>query len=191
MILSKCRRAGFNSNYISGMNGVTSRDIVKIICVVTTYWISLTSCHKTTPAGFWLDFRKDLIVKSISDQGPYGGKREIFWKATGGRKFSSQEFIEFAKKNSWQLMDSIFIPLEMLKKWTNNNTFPFTYSQFSDSTIVEVGFPIWIEANVELYRFSTGWVAIQPGSTKDTEKNGYIVFQPDGSRVAVYHLWGE
>src|ERR1700752_957282 len=98
------------------MNGATSRDIFKIICVVTTYWISLSSCHKTTPAGFWLDFRKDLIVKSISDQGPYGGRREIFWKATGGRKFSSKEFIEFAKENGWQLMDSIFIPLEKLKK---------------------------------------------------------------------------
>jgi hypothetical protein len=163
----------------------------KIICFVAIYWITLSSCHKATPAGFWLDFRKNLIVKSISDQGPYGGKREIFWKANSDHTFSSREFIEFANKNGWKLVDSIFIPFERLKKWTNKNTFPFTYSQFSDSSVAEVGLPIWIEADAELYRFSTGWVAVEPGSTKETEKNGYIVLSSDESRAAVYHLWGE
>jgi hypothetical protein len=173
------------------MKGAASLDIVKIICFAAVYWIALGSCHKAMPAGFWLDFRKDQIVKRISDQGPYGGKREIIWKANSGHKFSSQEFIEFAEKNGWQLMDSIFIPLDMLKKWKNNNTFPFTYSQFSDSTIVEVGFPIRIKADVELYRFKTGWVAVRPGNARETEKNGYVIFKPDGSEVVVYHLWGE
>ena len=162
-----------------------------IIYFVAIYWIAFSSCYKATPADFWLDFRKDLIVKSISDQGLYGGKREILWKAKNDPRFSSQEFIEFAKENGWQLMDSSFIRFKTLKKWTNNYTFPFTYSQFSDSSIVEVGFPIWIEADIELYRFSTGWVAIEPGNAKQTEKNGYLVFNPDGSEVVVYHLWGE
>jgi hypothetical protein len=164
---------------------------VKIILFIAIYWITPSSCHKASPAGFWLGFRKDLMVKSISDQRPYGGKREIFWKANRDHKFSSQEFIAFATKNGWHLMDSLFIPFRSLKKWTNNNTFPFTYSQFSDSTVVEVGFPIWIETDVELYRFNTGWIAIEPGNTKDTKKNGYLVLSSDRSAVAVYHLWGE
>jgi hypothetical protein len=173
------------------MKSSGSLDIGKTVFLVAIYCLAFSSCHKGTPAGFWLNFRKDLIVKGISDQGPYGGKREIFWKANDDHTFKSQEFIEFAKKNGWQLMDSIFIPFEKLKKWTNNNTFPFTYSQFSDSSVVEVGFPIWIESDVELYRFSTGWVAVEPGNARETEKNGYIVLSSDESRAAVYHLWGE
>lgn len=81
----------------------------------------------------------------------------------------------------------LFISFDRLKKWTNNNSFPFTYSQFSDTSVVEVGFPIWIEEDVVLYRFSTGLVAVEQGNSMETEKNGYIVFNSDGSRVAVYH----
>lgn len=88
------------------------------------------------------------------------------------------------------MKDSIFIPFVTLKKWVNNS-FPFTYSQFSDSTMVSVGFPIWIMSDVMVYRFSTGWVAIEPGNAMQTAQNGYVVFNPDGSEVAVYHLWGE
>jgi hypothetical protein len=173
------------------MKSVLSRNMGKYLTIVVAFWISLTSCHKASPAGFWLDFRKDLIVKSISDQGPYGGMREIFWKANSDHSFNSQEFLAFAGKNGWQLIDSAFIPFERLKKWTNNNTFPFTYSQFSDSSIAEVGFPFWIKSDIELYRFSTGWIAIEPGNTRQTGKNGYIVFNQDGSEMAVYHIWGE
>jgi hypothetical protein len=132
------------------------------LCLVAIYLIALSSCHRAALAGFWLDFKKDRIVKSLSDQGPFGGKREIFWKVSGGRMFSSREFIAFAGKNGWQLIDSLYIPLRRLKKWTYNNSFPFTYSEISDSSMVDVGFPRWIEADIELYRFSTGWVAIEP-----------------------------
>jgi hypothetical protein len=43
----------------------------------------------------------------------------------------------------------------------------------------------------ELYRFETGWITIEPGNEKETNKNGYIFFKPDGSEVAVDHLGGE
>jgi hypothetical protein len=89
------------------MKDATSLDIRKILFFVTIYWITLSSCHKATPAGFWLDFRKDLLVRSISDQGPYGGKRELFWKGNRSNQFSSRELVEFATKNGWQLVDSI------------------------------------------------------------------------------------
>jgi hypothetical protein len=54
-----------------------------------------------------------------------------------------------------------------MKKWTNNNTFPFTYSEFSDSSVVDVGFPKMIQSDIELYRFSTGWIAIEPGNAEE------------------------
>lgn len=183
-------RANENSSYISEMKGVNSWVVTKNRCFVLTYLILFASCHKATPAGFWLDFRKDLIVKSFSDQGPYGGKRGIFWKSNSNRTFDPFELIEFARKNGWQLTDSIFIPFVTSKKWVNDS-FPFTYSQFSDSTVVNVGFPIWIKSDVVVYRFITGWVAIEPGNARQNKKNGYIVFNPNGSEIAIYQLWGE
>jgi hypothetical protein len=173
------------------MKGATPLNTRKTLAFVAAYWVALSSCHRATPAGFWLDFRKDLLVRSVSDQGSYGGKREIFWKSSSNKHFSPEEFIEFATRNGWQLADSIFIPFERMKRLTNNNTFPFTYSGFSDSSFVDVGFSNQMNSAVELYRFETGWITIEPGSEKETDKNGYIVFKPDGSEVAVYHLWGE
>jgi hypothetical protein len=60
-----------NSYYISEMKGVKSWDVSKNLCFIVTYLILFASCHKAIPSGFWLDFRKELIVKNISDQGPY------------------------------------------------------------------------------------------------------------------------
>ena len=75
------------------MKGVKSWDVSKKLCFVVTYLILFASCHKATPSGFWLDFRKELIVKNISDHGPYGGKLEIFWKSNSNHTFDPQVLI--------------------------------------------------------------------------------------------------
>ncbi|BDD06502.1 hypothetical protein AUTU_39850 (plasmid) [Aureibacter tunicatorum] len=41
--------------------------------------IVFASCDKQMPAGFWKEFKPNLIVNEYSDQGPYGGKRVISW----------------------------------------------------------------------------------------------------------------
>ncbi|SKC72811.1 hypothetical protein [Ohtaekwangia koreensis] len=79
-----------------------------------------------------------------------------------------------------------------LIKWDlNGPTFPFTYADFSDEDMQTSTFPRWITSDVHLYRFKTGWIAVEPGNARDTENNGYIVIGADGEEMSVYHLWGE
>jgi hypothetical protein len=47
------------------MKGSGLLDIGKSMFFVSAFCLAFSSCHKATPAGFWLDFRKDLIVKSV------------------------------------------------------------------------------------------------------------------------------
>jgi hypothetical protein len=150
------------------------------------------SCDKTMPAGFWNNFHKSLLVKNLSDHGPYGGHREMYWKSDKAKVFISKEVIKFATNNSWSFVDSFFFSAKELINLTNNSqTFPFTYSDFADSSMNTTAFHKWITSDVMIYRFKTNWIAIEPGNSKQTENNGYIVINSDGSELSVYHLWGE
>lgn len=167
-------------------------DFKRSLQVIIIYLVILSSCGKASPAGFWTYYRKDLLIKSQSDQGPYGGHRELYWKSNKKNTFASRDLIDFATRNGWQIADSIHIKAEILKKWMNDGeTFPFTYSDFNDSSITRSKFPGWISSDVQLYRFKTGWIAVEPGNARETEKNGYIVINANGTELAVYHLWGE
>ena len=133
-----------------------------------------------------------MLVKNVSDQGPFGGHRALYWKNEKKNTFTSSQLIEFATRSGWQLTDSINIPADILKKWKNAEpTFPFTYTDFSDKTMSTQRFPRWINSGVTLYRFKTGWIAVEPGNARQTENNGYVVINLDGTQLSVYHLWGE
>jgi hypothetical protein len=125
----------------------------KAILIIFSY-LFFISCAKVTPGGFWTNYRKDLIVENLSDQGPYGGHREIFWRSNKKNTFSVRNLVEFAAKNKWRLADSIQMTVETLRKWTNNGqTFPFTFSNFTDTSIIKTAFPNWINSDLRLYRF--------------------------------------
>jgi len=125
----------------------------KAILIIFSY-LFFISCAKVTPGGFWTNYRKDLIVENLSDQGPYGGHREIFWRSNKKNTFSVRNLVEFAAKNKWRLADSIQMTVETLRKWTNNGqTLPFTSSNFTDTSIIKTAFPNWINSDLRLYRF--------------------------------------
>ena len=164
----------------------------KFLVTFLIFIVFVTSCSKTTPAGFWTTFHKDRLVKNICDQGPRGGHQELYWKATTKNSFTRVRLIEFAEQNGWQLVDSTSFPADTLKKWHNNEqTFPFTYTDFADKSMNTATFPRWITSDIKLYRFKTGWIAVEPGNARETEKNGYILLNLDGTEFSVYHLWGE
>ena len=116
----------------------------------------------------------------------------MYWKSKEKNTFDSRALIDFAAKYGWQLTDSILIPHDELLKWTTNGkTFPFWYSEYIDGSINGQEFPNWINSDIKLYRFKTGWIAVEPGNAMQTGKSGYIVINKDGSELQVYHLWGE
>jgi hypothetical protein len=69
--------------------------------------VLVISCSRTSPAGFWTNFHSDLILTKNSDQGPWGGRREIYWKSETSKSFTEIELIDYANNNDWKLVDSI------------------------------------------------------------------------------------
>jgi hypothetical protein len=157
---------------------------------------TFASCNKMTPAGFWKYYSNDLLVKNISDQGPYGGHTAVHWKSNKTNAFSSTNILDFAKKNGWTLVDSSDFNDDHVNKWTYNNkaVFPLTSSGFSETHLNDphlTDFPRWFEGQVTVYKFKTGWVTIEPDTDNSIEENGFVVINNDGTEMAVYHLWGE
>jgi hypothetical protein len=158
--------------------------------------LAFASCNKATPAGFWKSYKKDFLEKNISDQGPHGGHRAIYWKSGRTNTFTSTDVIEFAKKNDWTLVDSLTFNAEQTTKWMYNNkaVFPLTSTGFSDTiennTQLE-HFPRWFGGQITVFKFRTGWVTIEPGTDNSIEENGFVVLNSDRTQMAVYHLWGE
>ena len=79
----------------------------RIFPLVTLFLIfAFTSCNKATPAGFWRNYKKSLLVNDISEQGLYGGHRAVYWKSGITNSFTSADVLDFARKNGWKLVDS-------------------------------------------------------------------------------------
>jgi hypothetical protein len=167
-----------------------------IFLITLLLTVVFLSCHKGTPAGFWSNFSSHLLLKNITDQGPYGGHRAMYWKADRKNSFRSGNVIDFATKNGWTLVDSIEFTQAQTSKWIYMKTpiFPLTSKGFSDTALNDAmlaDFPRWFDGQIKVYRFKTGWVAIEPGTDNSTEENGFVVINKDRNQLAVYHLWGE
>jgi hypothetical protein len=158
--------------------------------------IMICSCRKLTPAGFWKNFQAELIKNNISDQGPYGGHRAMYWKTETGKKFNSKEIMKFATKNGWTLIESLEFNQAQISKWAYNNApiFPLTHKGFSNvltNNSTYKYFPRWTSNAITVYKFKTGWVTIDPGTDKSIEENGFVILNNEGTEMSVYHLWGE
>jgi hypothetical protein len=158
--------------------------------------LAFVSCNKATPAGFWKNYKGDFLVKNISDQGPYGGHRAIYWKVGNTNIFNSKNVLDFAIKNGWTLVDSSDFSKDQTNQWIydNENVFPLTSTGFSDTLKSDghlTDFPRWFGGQLRVYKFKTGWVTIEPGTDNSIEENGFIVISHDKTEMAVYHLWGE
>jgi len=172
---------------------MTSRPFI----LLTLIWaLTFISCNKATPTGFWKNYKTNFLVKNISDQGPYGGHRAIYWKSGKPLTFDTKSILEFAIKNGWTFTDSSEFEQNQTMKWTygNKEIFPLSNTGFND-TIKDIStysyFPRWFGGELKLYKFKTGWVTIEPGTDNSTEENGFVLINQEKSELAVYHLWGE
>ena len=166
------------------------------ILLIFILTLAFISCNKGTPSGFWKNYKTDLLVKNISDQGPNGGHRADHWKSEKPFSFDAKNVLDFATKNGWTLTDSSEFDQNQTRNWVYNNTeiFPLTSTGFDDKMKNDQTynyFPRWFEGQIKLYKFKTGWVTIEPGTNRTIEENGFVVINQDKSELAVYHLWGD
>lgn len=151
------------------------------ICVSICILI-LFSCNKLTPSGFWHNFAPEHIVSTYSNQGPWGGKRKITWQMDA--PFSTTDFVDFAQTNNWQFVDSFTLSRPQLETLDIKND--YSNHILKTYAIKDAAFDTLL-----VFRFKTGWKAIEPGNISDTELNGFVVIDKDKKTVFVYHLWGE
>lgn len=160
------------------------KHILTIICLT----VFITSCNKVTPAGFWTDFHKDLILTKDSDQGPWGGQRIINWKSENKNTFTDNELIEYANKNDWKLLDSISFTADTI---TVNSFSKLKNDDYSLDLLKENIVEKLQSNDNKIFVFKTTWLAVEPGNTRETFENGFAVINSDGTELKIFHLWGE
>ena len=172
---------------------MTRKPFILLIPILTFIY---TSCNKVSPAGFWNNYKKELLINEFIDQGPYGGHRAMHWKNNKKNTFNSGAVLEFASKNGWTLVDSAAFNHDHTRKWVYDNKpiFPLSHTGLSDtakSISTYENFPRWFGGQIKVYRLRTGWMSIDPGTDNSIEENGFIIINNAGTEMAVYHLWGE
>lgn len=160
--------------------------------------ITLLSCHKFTPAGFWTGFQRQYLNEQESKQGPRGGHLAYNWEAEKSATFKVGKLLEFCRKNDWKLVDSSRIVENEMNDWIRNGRtiFPFYESGYSmkdtnDRSPVIFEFPRWIHEDLRIYSFKTDWVLFEPGTDERINVNGFVLINDQGTKMSVYHLWGE
>ena len=124
-------------------------------------------CSRLMPAGFWTSYRADLISGSFSDQGPWGGTRWVLWTAQTAGTFTTKDVMEFAGAEGWKCSSA-------------GNDLPDVQ-----------GMPRHIREASDVFACSTGWIRVEPGTGETSDSSGYVQIEKSGTRMAVYHLWGE
>lgn len=169
----------------------------RFYCLTFLPIIILTSCDKAMPTGFWKNYKDKLIKEDVSDQGPWGGHRAMYWKGKGENEFIKQDIIDFATDNGWVFVEALKFSKTDLGSWTfdKKKIFPVDHEGFNpaltETSATYLHFPRWINGDIELLKFKTDWVAVTPGSGESNEAFGYVLINIDKNEMSVYHLWGE
>ena len=150
--------------------------------------IVLGSCSYLSPAGFWNSFKKELILQEQSNQGPWGGTREIYWKSNTNKPFQENEILEFASKNKWTLVDSLTV--------TNDSP---SEKLFSELKIHEYSMEVLVQkvlakekvVNTKIYVFKTSQMLVNLNDGDDTFENGFILLNSTKTELKLVHRWGE
>lgn len=161
---------------------------LKNILTILILTVLVTSCNKTTPAGFWTSFHKDLILTKSSDQGPWGGHREIHWKSETNSTFTDIDIIDFANENDWELIESVSFSVDTL----NQNSFSNLKNDDYSIDILKERILEKLESrDNKILVFKTTWLAVEPGNARETFENGFAILNSDGTELKIYHMWGE
>jgi hypothetical protein len=140
--------------------------------------LAFSSCQKTKPSGFWLDYKNEFIVSKNSDNGPFGGETKIAWYCE--KEIADKDVINYAEKNGWKLIDSVNSDSEMIRN-----------DSYSDEILNNNLLSKLNEKDLTVYKFKTDWIAVKPGNETETDINGFVVLNSERTKLTVYQLWGE
>jgi hypothetical protein len=165
------------------------------VALVAGVGLAMGSCAKLSPSGFWLEYRPDLIVAKGADQGPWGGVRWIHWISRPPGAFGSEETAHFAASHGWTCEKPVAYTAERMRHWrySGQEVFPLFFSGPEEKPIDHMTekFPRHITDDSIIMTCDTQWTRVKPGDTDATSAHGYIQINVGGTRMAVYHLWGE
>ena len=170
------------------LDNTIKQTTLKYIFIIFTLTTVISSCSNISPAGFWKEFHKDLIIAKNSDQGPWGGHSEISWKSETNNFFTSQKVIDFADKNEWKLIDSISFSADTL---TRNSIIELKNDNYSIDIFRCEILPKLTTKDNKLFVFKTNWLAVEPGNARETFENGFAVLNSDKTELKICHFWGE
>ena len=147
----------------------------------------IASCDSSIPAGFWKNYQSKKIQTENNEQGPRGGIREMFWKSDVGMEFEPEKVIDFAKENGWVITDSLKVSKkDSLLITPEIEDYNYSSEVLRSKIELDIKWPYF-----SVYRFKTGWVMYEPGTSEATNKTGIIAIKSDGTEMYVYHFWGE
>jgi hypothetical protein len=131
----------------------------------------IISCSKISSGGFWKNFKNSEIVFEKLDHGPYGGTTEIHWQ--GKKKFNTNEIIEFAKTNDWELVNPTKADLDFPNKILK---YRFNTSELQNKTIV------YLKSNL---------MTIEEDKKLETQINCFAILDSKKNKLIIYHCWGD
>jgi hypothetical protein len=141
----------------------------------------LSGCNAIGPAAFWNNFDDSHIVKNISDQGPWGGYRLIYWKNTE-RPYKAKEVAIFAALHGWEHFRTDSLNNEDVSSWVPDHADSLSLHQPSH-------YPHIGGAGVSLTFLDSNWVTV--GNEGNKSALGYALLSLDGKQLVVFHTWGE
>lgn len=139
--------------------------------VLLLLFIFTLSCSRISPGGFWTKFRQSEIFLKELDHGPYGGKTEIHWKSN--KTFDTNDIIEFAKANDWELVDTTKVNLDFSKQILK---YRFDKSELHNKTIVY---------------FKSNLLTINEDEKLETQVNCFAILNRQKNKLIVYYYWGD
>jgi hypothetical protein len=155
----------------------------------------LSGCTRLSPAGFWTTYRPELIAGKYSDQGPWGGIRWVQWQAAAPGTFTVADAKRFAGSKGWTCGDPISYSADQIRMWQigGKPVFPLHFGPPDrpphNATVDR--FPLSITGDSSVMQCDSGWTRVEPGLADTKKAYGYIQVEKAGTRLAVYHLWGE
>lgn len=154
-----------------------------------------------SPAGFWSEYRRDELVDHESDQGPFGGRRWLRWRADREGAFDARDVASFAAEHGWTLHSSERVPAEKIREWMATCQLPLAECNPStnhvpfDLAADYVALPPRLSRSraheVEALSFDTGWVLYPDTLDHAWTVVGYAFLSADGRELVVTHHWGE
>jgi hypothetical protein len=155
----------------------------------------ISACSWSSPAGFWTSYRPELIANRQSDQGPWGGIRWIQWLGPKPGTFAPVDAVRFAESKGWSCRKPVPYSGAQMRIWhySGRLVFPLPFGPADhrpDNPAVE-NLPRIIDDDSWVIACDSGWSRVEPGTDKETPALGYIHLDAIGTRMAVYHLWGE